>query len=71
VAHQRSGEPLELDQVRVTAQRGLLAAETDFVGARLTRQRALVQVYRALGGGGWQPVAMAQAQALRSAPEGN
>ena len=94
VAYQRSGEQLELEQVRVTAQReslrladkrftagvvsfievldaqrGLLVAETDFVNARLARQRALVQVYRALGGG-WQPVAMAQAQAPRSAVEG-
>jgi multidrug efflux system outer membrane protein len=94
VAYQRSGEQLELEQVRVTAQReslrladkrftagvvsfievldaqrGLLAAETDFVNARLARQRALVQVYRALGGG-WQPVASAQAQAPRSAVEG-
>ena len=69
VAYQRSGEQLELEQVRVTAQReslrladkrftagvvsfiealdaqrGLLVAETDFVNARLARQRALVQV---------------------------
>lgn len=33
------------------AQRQLLAAETDFVNTRLARQLALVQVYRALGGG--------------------
>ena len=33
------------------AQRQLLAAETEVVNARLTRQLALVQVYRALGGG--------------------
>jgi len=48
------------------AQRGLLAAETDFVSARLARQRALVQVYRALEGG-WQPAASAQEQALSAA----
>ena len=36
------------------AQRQLLAAETDLVNARLAQQLALVQVYRALGGG-WQP----------------
>lgn len=94
VAYERSGEQLELEQVRVTAQReslrladkrftagvvsfievldaqrGLLAAETDFVSARLARQRALVQVYRALGGG-WLPAAGAQAQATLSATEG-
>jgi multidrug efflux system outer membrane protein len=33
------------------AQRQLLAAETEVVNARLTRQLALAQVYRALGGG--------------------
>ena len=33
------------------AQRQLLAAETEVVNARLTRQLALLQVYRALGGG--------------------
>ena len=33
------------------AQRQLLAAETEVLNARLTRQLALVQVYRALGGG--------------------
>jgi multidrug efflux system outer membrane protein len=41
------------------AQRQLLAAETDVVNARLSQQLALVQLYRALGGG-WsapQPVA--------------
>ena len=36
------------------AQRQLLASETDFVNTRLARQTALIQVYRALGGG-WQP----------------
>lgn len=35
------------------AQRQLLASETDFVNTRLARQTALIQVYRALGGG-WQ-----------------
>jgi len=91
VAYQRSGEQLELEQVRVTAQReslrladkrftagvvsfievldaqrGLLTAETDFVSALLARQRALVQVYRALGGG-WQPAANAREQVLSAA----
>jgi multidrug efflux system outer membrane protein len=33
------------------AQRQLLSAETDVVSARLQRQLAYVQVYRALGGG--------------------
>ena len=37
------------------AQRQLLAAETEVVNARLTRQLALAQVYRALGGG-WTAV---------------
>jgi multidrug efflux system outer membrane protein len=37
------------------AQRQLLAAETDMVNARLQRQIAYVQVYRALGGGWSQP----------------
>jgi multidrug efflux system outer membrane protein len=37
------------------AQRQLLAAETDVVNARLQRQIAYVQVYRALGGGWSQP----------------
>ena len=36
------------------AQRQLPAAETDLVNVRLAQQLALVQVYRALGGG-WQP----------------
>ena len=36
------------------AQRQLLAAETEVASARLTQQLALVQVYRALGGG-WTP----------------
>ena len=38
------------------AQRQLLASETDFVNTRLARQTALIQVYRALGGG-WQAAA--------------
>ena len=49
------------------AQRQLLAAETDLVGARQTRQVALVQVYRALGGG-WlrgEPVPVHEAVARR------
>jgi multidrug efflux system outer membrane protein len=37
------------------AQRQLLAAETDHVSALLTRQQAVVQLYRALGGG-WSEV---------------
>lgn len=40
------------------AQRQLLAAETDLVNARLARQLAYVQVYRALGGG-WSAPALA------------
>ncbi|MFN9572199.1 MAG: efflux transporter outer membrane subunit, partial [Betaproteobacteria bacterium] len=39
------------------AQRQLLAAETDHVSALLTRQQAVVQLYRALGGG-WSEVAV-------------
>jgi multidrug efflux system outer membrane protein len=39
------------------AQRQLLAAETDLVNSRLSRQLALVQFYRALGGGWSAPVA--------------
>ena len=50
-AYQRSAEQLVSQQQRVAAQRQLPAAETDVVNARLTQQLALVQVYRALGGG--------------------
>jgi multidrug efflux system outer membrane protein len=38
------------------AQRQLLAADTDLVNARLQRQLAYVQVFRALGGGWSKPV---------------
>lgn len=46
------------------AQRQLLAAETDVVNARLSQQLALVQVYRALGGG-WQPAPPATMSCVR------
>lgn len=79
-AYVRSGEQLDKQNARVTAQREalrladkrfgagvvsffevidaqrqVLAAETDMVNARLQRQIAYVQVYRALGGGWSQP----------------
>lgn len=46
------------------AQRQLLAAETDHVSALLTRQQAVVQLYRALGGGWSEVVAAGRAAAV-------